>query len=128
MTNIDGKVFEFSAKQVQDWCKMNGLKAVPERYYGKAVLMFNWIEQGYSPDYDESLSWEENLITFFIEKYLEKDSTLNIKSMPEEGIVVRIEKSDIEAYKLKSFRFYELETKENDAGETNIEDNQMSEE
>jgi hypothetical protein len=35
-TGNDGNVYEFSAKQVQDWCKNNGFLAVPEYYYGYA--------------------------------------------------------------------------------------------
>ena len=29
-TNVDGKVYEFSARQVQEWCKLNGLTPVPD--------------------------------------------------------------------------------------------------
>lgn len=36
MTNVDGKVHEYSAKQVRDWCIENGLHPVSELYYGKA--------------------------------------------------------------------------------------------
>ena len=41
---------------------------------------------------------------------------------PEEGCVIRIEGNDFEAYKAKSNRFYEKETKQLDKGESNIED------
>ena len=42
--------------------------------------------------------------------------------VPEEGCVIRIEGTGIEAFKLKSNRFYERETIMLDKGETNIED------
>ena len=41
---------------------------------------------------------------------------------PEEGVVVRIEGNDFEAYKAKSERFYQKETAQLDKGELNIED------
>ena len=34
ITNSDGIVTEWSMLQIQQWCKQNGLKAVPEHYYG----------------------------------------------------------------------------------------------
>ena len=43
-------------------------------------------------------------------------------TVPEEGCVVRIEGLEFEAYKQKSNRFYERETKNLDLGEINIED------
>lgn len=120
-TNSSGKVFEFSARQVQDFCKMNGLKAVPELYYGVASKLFEWIEQGLSNKYDTTLSFEENFLNLLKEKYLEKDCRMCSVVIPDEGIVLRIEGMDLEVYKLKSFRFLELETKELDSGEVDIE-------
>ena len=46
-----------------------------------------------------------------------------VNKVPEEGIVIR--KNNIftyEAYKLKSFRFLEAESKQLDTGEANLED------
>jgi hypothetical protein len=43
-------------------------------------------------------------------------------SIPDEGIVVRVEANDLQVYKLKSYKFLEKETKEADTGEANIED------
>lgn len=45
-----------------------------------------------------------------------------INKVPEEGVVVRIEGNDFEAYKAKSERFYARETAQLDKGELNIED------
>jgi len=128
-TNIDGKVFEYSMKQVQDWCKENGIKAVPLLYYGFAYKVFDWIEQGYSEEYDSSKEFSENLLEKLKKDYLEGNELMNISCVvPREGIVLRIEKSGIEAYKLKSTKFLEHETKELDTGITNIEDDQTIEE
>lgn len=113
-TNTDGKVFEFSAKQVQQWCHKNGLTPVPELFYGYASELS-----------DERLT-EENWRNKFLEnikmKYNEKKCFLCNNDVFEEGAVIRIENLDFEAFKCKSNNFYEYETKQLDKGETNIED------
>ena len=121
-TSPSGHVFEYSAKQVQQWCKLNGLKAVEEYYFGRAIDIFHWIEEDYSVEYDDSLPFQENLLNYLQEKYLEKEAHDCIHKVPDEGIVLRIEDSlDIDPYKLKSFSFYEYETKQLDKGEEDIE-------
>ena len=40
-TNIDGDVFEFNAKQVQDFCNERKIKHVPELFYGKIEEYLN---------------------------------------------------------------------------------------
>lgn len=113
-TNPSGNVFEFSAKQVQEFCIMNGLNVVPELYYGRVI------------DLDESLKsgehFHENLLAKLKEKYNEKDCFMCKNTLPEEGAVVRIERVEFEAYKLKSERFYERETKLLDKCEVDIEE------
>ncbi len=110
-TNPDGLVYEFSAKQVQDFCKLNGLNVVPELYYGKVKDLVNYKDS-------------EELLQFLQETYLEKDCNMcKCKpSIPDEGVVVRVEANDLQVYKLKSFRFLEKESKSLDTGEVNIED------
>lgn len=56
------------------------------------------------------------------EFYNEHDCFMCNNTVPEEGCVVRIEGLEFEAYKQKSNRFYERETKNLDLGEVNIED------
>ena len=117
-TNVDGKVVEFSAKQVQDFCKKNGLNAVPELYYGtvKRFVFSNNFKNSQDPDnIDEFL----NIIK---SKYNEKQCFMCKNKVPEEGCVIRIEGLDFEAYKQKSERFYARETVLLDKGESNIED------
>lgn len=114
-TNVDGKVHEYSAKQVKDWCIENGLHPVTELYYGYAKDLF---------DLDPSQHWNENFIEALREKYLEGDSVLCNNKVPEEGIVLRREVSNIDVYKLKSNRFLQKETKELDKGVIDIESEQ----
>jgi len=129
-TNISGKVFEFSAKQVQDWCHFNGLNAVPQLFYGYAkdfVDNFELITN--YPDTSGKLTCKvdkEFISSDFLERikkeYNEKDCYMCNTIVPEEGCVIRIEKEDFEAYKAKSNKFYERETKELDKGTFNIEE------
>ena len=118
-TNTDGKVFEFSAKQVQDWCKKNGLNAVPEFYYGKAY------EAIYNPEIIQQFEieeWRNHWLEAIKHRYNEKLCYMCQNRVPEEGVVIRVEGLDFEAYKQKSTAFYEKETAQLDKGESNIED------
>ena len=121
-TNVDGKVIEFSAKQVQDFCKKNGLNAVPELYYGYAGKLFNSNQDGSFRNYDDDLEFGNNFLNLIKEKYNEKDCYICSNKVPEEGCVIRIEGNDLEVYKAKSERFYLRETAQLDKGESNIED------
>lgn len=115
-TNPDGRVFEFSARQVQQWCNKEGLKPVEEYYYGYAKDLY--------PDLDVSEHWNENFLqrlandkSFFMEC---ESPTCNNK-VPHEGLVIKIENSLSEAYKLKCIKFLEGESKSLDKGEVDIE-------
>jgi hypothetical protein len=120
MTNNDGYVFEFSAKQVQDWCKERGLSAVPQLYYGYVVDLYDILCKKYN-NLDGMLGYNKELFLGLLSsEYLEKDLEINKScKVPDEGVVVRIEKNELEAYKLKSFAFKERESK---SSESNIED------
>lgn len=112
-TNVDGKVIEFSAKQVQDFCKKNGLNAVPELFYGYA--------KEFSDERMTEENWREKFLDTLKQRYNEKDCYMCKTKVPEEGIVVRVEGLEFEAYKQKSNRFYERETKLLDEGVEDIE-------
>lgn len=112
-TNQTGKVFEFSAKQVQDWCIEHGLNAVPQLYYGYAKDIVDCDS--------ESEEWSDKFLETVKQRWNEKDCYICHKKMPEEGAVIRIEGLNFEAYKQKSLRFYERETKLLDKGESDIE-------
>lgn len=122
-TNPDGYVFEFSAKQVQDYCKARGLNPVPEYFYGKAEAILPQVRvDGYNFVELSIEEWQGELLSKLLESYnMEKNCELCENEVPAEGIVVRIEGEDYDAYKLKAFRFRERETKELDKGEVDIE-------
>lgn len=118
LTNVDGQVHEFSAREVQQWCKNNGLTPVTEFYYGYAKDLYN--------ELDTSEHWYEN----FLEKlsndknfYMEVDSPDCNNKVPHEGIVIKKENMISAAAKLKAFKFLSGEQQQLDAGESNIEDN-----
>jgi hypothetical protein len=113
LTNASGKVFEFSAKQVKEYCAKFGLNYVPEYYYGYAKDLF--------PEISVTEHWKENFLTKLTDTYLEKDCDMCVNKVPAEGIVLRREVSDIDVYKHKSFRFKEYESKELDSGEVDME-------
>ena len=118
-TNVAGKVFEFSARQVQDWCKANGLDAVPQLYYGYASDLYTLLT---GLDVEEDLDdWRINFLKALKKQYNEADCCMCANKVPEEGVVLRIEKNKFEAYKVKSVRFLERETKLLDKGEVDIE-------
>ncbi len=110
-----GNVVEFSANQVQSWCKLHGLKSVTEYYFGKAGDLFDF-------NYETLEEFRGRFLYHLQEYYLEKPASDCITNVPDEGIVVRIEDSfEIDPYKLKSFAFYQHETKSLDNGEEDIE-------
>lgn len=115
ITNVSGKVFEYSAKQVQDWCKVNGLVAVPELYYGKGKDLVRLY------DFDTVEQWRDEFLKHLKFMHNEHDCFMCKNVLPEEGCVVRIEGMQIEAYKCKSTRFLLYETKQLDKGTVDIE-------
>lgn len=114
-TNVEGKKYELSWGQIKEYCNYFGIKHVPELYYGYAG---NWFTEK-----QEELYWHTNLLESLEETFLEKNCTLCTGKVPDEGIVVRKDGLyDFEAYKLKSFRFLEHETKMLDEEVEDIED------
>lgn len=118
ITNADGRVFELSPREVQYWCKNNGLEPVVELYYGKASNLY--------PEIKDSENWNDA----FIEKladdkkfYMELDSPDCKNKVPHEGIVIKVDNMTPNAVKLKCFRFLGKESEELDKGIANIEDN-----
>lgn len=113
-TNSDGHVTEYNWQMVKDYCDKYGLVYVPEFYYGKA----SYFEKGFG--YDEE-SFSEQLLDHLTVRYLEKDCQMCKNKVPAEGIVVRVEKGNCEAYKFKSFRFLQKESADLDKGEVDLE-------
>lgn len=114
-TAPDGQVFDFDPLQVKQWCDNNGLKSVPMLYCGKVRDLF--------PDLDTHTHFQETLLEKLKEKYLEKDCDMCKNNVPDEGIVIRnLSEPHLNAFKLKSFRFLEKESKQLDKGEVSLED------
>jgi len=108
-TNPDGLVTELSTEQIIEFCGKLGLDTVHYFYVGEAGKMYD--------DFG-------NFIPNLERDYNDKDCFMCNNEVPEEGIVVRKEKLfGFEAYKLKSFKFLERESKMLDQGEEDIESN-----
>lgn len=116
-TNRDGVVFNLSTTQMIEYCEHYDLPYVHQFYSGPARDLMHLINWGNK--------WTDIFIKFLEDNYTEKQCFICKNKVPEEGIVIRKEKMfDFETYKLKSFKFLELETKMLDAGVENIEDAQ----
>lgn len=117
ITNIDGVVHEFSAREVQQWCQNHGLIPVEEFYYGFAKDLYS--------DILDDENWNKNFIERLANDtrfYMEKNSPDCTNPVPHEGIVIKKEDMHSAAFKLKSFAFISGESKLMDAGESNMED------
>lgn len=100
MTNVDGKVFEYTPRQVQQWCAQVGLTPVEECYYGRAGDLY--------PDLDPNTHWSEDFIDRLSNDkrfYMELDSPHCTNKVPHEGLVIKIEDGMSRAFKLKCFKF-----------------------
>ena len=117
-TNIDGITHEFSAREVQQWCKNNGLIPVTELYYGFAKDLYPDIpiNEDWATKFWERLANDKNF-------YMECNSPECNNKVPHEGIVIKKEDMHARAWKLKTYAFLNKEQLELDAGELNIEDN-----
>ena len=116
-TNVDGKVFEFSPREVQIWCKEHDLIPVTELYYGRACDLY--------PDLPRDIHFSENFIDRLANDknfYMECDSPDCNNKVPHEGVVIKIDNMKPAAFKLKCFKFLNKEQQALDKGEANIED------
>lgn len=117
ITNVDGYIHEFSAKEVQEWCKANDLIPVTEYFYGYAKDLYNIpVDDNWTDVFWDTMANDKNF-------YMECNSPSCINKVPHEGLVIKKEDMKSRAWKLKCFAFLNGEQKELDAGEENIEDN-----
>ena len=117
LTNVDGIVHEFSAREVRLWCEAKGLLPAIERYYGYARDLY--------PDIVQDEKWSENFMERLANDerfYMEKNSPDCNNKVPHEGVVIKKEDMRSRAWKLKCFKFLNKEQEELDKGEENIED------
>lgn len=128
VVNPDGKVIYLTDKQIEEYCEKVGLLYKDTFiYYGKAQ---DWFETVIKEDnilyktFDLN-RWREKFLLRLEENYNEKDCYMCVNKVPEEGIVLRVEKLEsYEAYKLKSKRFLLMESEAQEKEEVNIEDEQ----
>jgi hypothetical protein len=119
-TNVDGKVTEFSTQQIVEYCEKYGLKTVP--------IIHSIDMKSIGADNSSILdgSWRDILLDQLMTDkelgYQNVDCYMCKNKVPAEGVVVRKENLfTFEAYKLKSFKFLERESKELDTGEVDME-------
>jgi len=86
-----------------------GVKYVPEVGLKDSVIQDKFYQDDYTPLEDQVKNY-----------YLETDSHLD-PSHPEEGVVCRVEGLIPQFYKAKSFRFMEMESKQLDTAEVDME-------
>lgn len=126
ITNVDGVSHEFSAREVQQWCKQVGLTPVEEWYYGLAGNLYLDLRQDVNgePMYPEDwnqLFWEKlaNDKNFF----MECNSPSCNNKVPHEGLVIKKEDMIPRAWKLKCWNFLsKVDQMELDNNISNIED------
>ncbi len=119
-TNVDGKVTEMSAKNLQQYCQNYGLVPVIEDFYG-TVFSFVTTLCNHKHGAQDERDFEDLFLNLLSTRYLERECGYCKNKVPAEGIVIRIDNPEFEAYKLKALAFYERETKELDSGEIDIE-------
>ena len=116
-TNEDGNVCELSWRQIKTYCEHFGIRHVPEYYFGKLVNFDKSLKKIKSDD-----EFNGAVIKLLEEKYLEKYCEFCAVKVPSEGIVLRVDKLfNFDAYKLKSFLFFEWESKQLDDNVIDIE-------
>lgn len=135
LTGVDGSKTELSVLDVQDWIShinenFGDLPAY-DHYKIKDVLMpMNILyvgELGGMYPINQEHHFAKNLLQTMKEdtKWLlmEKNEPMCNNKVPREGVVIRINDDKVaRAWKLKSKAHYELETKQHDKGETDIEE------
>jgi len=111
----NGEVYEFSFKEIIEFCEEYGLKTTPVLYQGIAKDLF--------PDLIVDENWNKEFLKKLSEKYLEQDCKFCKAKVPAEGIVLKIEsKTGRPVFKHKSFAFKTKESSERDNGELNMEE------
>ena len=125
ITNVDGVVHEFSAREVRQWCEDHGLTPVIERYYGYAKDLYPDIVENQVPAGENEPTWSERFMERLANDrrfYMELPSPDCNSKAPHEGLVIKKEDMRSRAWKLKCFKFLNKEQEELDKGEENIED------
>ena len=119
VVNTDGNVIFLTDRQIEEYCEKVGL------LYKDTFIYYGTIRNYMDMYFIEGDNWREEVLKTLEKNYNEKDCYMCTTKVPEEGIIVRVEKLEqYEAYKLKSKRFLLLESEEQEKEVSNIEDNQ----
>jgi len=103
--NENGIKIELLQSEIDLFCKKYNLKMFINFFNGKALDLFPEIKT------DDLIQWQENFLVKLEEKFNEKKCFMCKNNVPEEGIVIRIERNDrFKAFKLKSKKFLILES------------------
>lgn len=113
-TNSDGKVVEFTTPQLQRYCQKYGLKHVPIHFYGRAEDYCSYMSE-------EIGGGVGDLLKDLRDDFLEKSCWMCKNKVPGEGVIISKEAETFTAFKLKSWAFFEQESKALDSGEADIE-------
>lgn len=115
-TKPNGDIIEFNWDQIKEYCNKYNISHVKEFFYGSLRELKNVLAVT-SDSKDELLT--KILSSFNIEKNCKE----NNNNVPAEGIIVRIDgKRQFNAFKVKSKRFLEMETKMMDQNYADIEE------
>lgn len=122
-TNEKGNVIELPYNQMQERCEQLGVKAVPLIFSGRAIDLHNLLLKS---DQDDSFTdWRHILFENIKSKYVyDQDSKFCKNVVPEEGVVLKVDKLSPTAFKLKSSRFLRHESKLLDENIVDIEEDQ----
>lgn len=104
-TNERGIVTELSWDMIKKFCNKYGLTYVPELFVG---TFNNYLKKRSNETLD---TYKQRLVQKLTDDYTNKNCHLCTNPVPEEGVCIRVR--DIN-YKLKSFRFLELESLNNE--------------
>jgi hypothetical protein len=117
MTSPDGTVIEYSWQAMKQRCQELWVPMVEEYYYGRALGINTPV--GDTPELIGN--WRQCFVDNLKAMYLEKKAE-DCDGNPDEGIVIRIEGLNIEAYKLKSEAFLLKESKAHEEEVVDIEE------
>lgn len=119
VVNTDGNVIFLTDRQIEEYCEKVGL------LYKDTFIYYGTVRNYMDMYFIEGDNWREEVLKTLEKNYNEKDCYMCTTKVPEEGIIVRVEKLEqYEAYKLKSKRFLLMESEEQEKEVSNIEDNQ----
>lgn len=130
VVNEDGNVIFLTDKQIEEFCEKVGLNYKDTFiYYGKARDVFalrnGYNDEPFTSDLSNVFEWREEFLARLESTFNEKDCYMCTNKVPEEGIILRVERLDqYEVYKLKSRRFLLMESEEQEKEVSNIEDSQ----